>query len=67
MSYVEWLYAELVEEGFIDEDSYSPDELTKTVLLTETEIEEADLDNYENEFVAHCRTYGETPIMDLED
>lgn len=68
MSYKEWLYNQLVDEEIIDEFDYEDaDEVSRTVLLTETELEEDDLDNLENQFVEYCRTHGEQPIMDLDD
>ena len=33
MSYTEWLYDELVNDGFIDESEYEADELTKSLIL----------------------------------
>ena len=67
MSYTEWLYDELVNDGFIDESEYEADELTKSLILTSTEVDEDDLDNYAEQFKEHCDSRGETPDWDLED
>lgn len=67
MSYKEWLYFELLNEGVIDEDEYTIDELDKDTLLETTELDELDFDNYEAQFEEHCKASGETPIWDLED
>lgn len=67
MSYVEWLYDQLCEDGFIDSIEYERDELTKTLLISSTELEEDDLDNYEEQFKEHCSDRGIEPDWDLED
>lgn len=67
MSYVEWLYDQLCEDGFIDSSEYERDELTKTLLISSTELEEDDLDNYEEQFKEHCSDRGIEPDWDLED
>lgn len=67
MSYKEWLYDELVNDGFIDESEYEADELTKSLILTSTEVEEDDLTNYEEQFREHCDSRGLDPYWDLED
>ena len=67
MSYKEWLYDELVNDGFIDESEYEADELTKSLILTSTEVDEDDLDNYAEQFKEHCDSRGDTPDWDLED
>lgn len=67
MSYVEWLYDQLCEDGFIDANDYDRDELTKTLLISSTELEEDDLANYEEQFIEHCSARGVEPDWDLED
>lgn len=66
MSYREWLYYQLIGDEVIDEDDYTTEELTKEVILQETEVEELDLENYESQFIEHCKGLGVDPDWDLE-
>lgn len=66
MSYKEWLYAELENEGVINPLEVDVDELDKDYLLQTTDVEEDDLDNYAAQFEEHCANRGETPIWDLD-
>lgn len=66
MSFKEWLYTELDNDGVIDPSDVDIDELDKDFLLSCTDLEEDDLDNYEEQFREHCRRRGETPVMDLD-
>lgn len=67
MSYKEWLYFELVNDGVIDSDEYAVDEISKDILLDTTVLDEIDFDNYEEQFKEHCDASGETPVWDLDD
>ena len=67
VSFREYLYAELINDGIIDEDSVDPEDLSEEMLLTETELEEADIENYKESFRERCQHEGETPDWDLED
>lgn len=67
MSFKEWLYDELINDDVISPDEYDVDELTVTLILSSTEVEEDDLENYKEQFEEHCDSNGEEPIWDLED
>lgn len=66
MSFKEWLRDQLIEEGFIDEDEYDLDDMTESLLLSSTEVDESDLENYKAEFEEHCSARQQEPIWDLE-
>lgn len=67
MSFLEWLHAQLIGDGYIEEDDYTEDELTEEVLLTETDVDEMDLDDYKTRFAEYCQSIGETPDFDLPE
>lgn len=67
MSYREWLYAELVNDGVIDDDDTDLESLNKNDLFSDTELEMDDFDNYAEQFAEHCRDLGVEPDWDLPD
>lgn len=65
-SFKEWLYAQLVGDEIIGEDDYDMDELDELTLLSETDLEQDDLENYKAEFEQHCASIGSQPDWDLD-
>ena len=66
MSFKEWLYDELVNDGVIDSDEVEADELTVDFLMETTELDECDIETYREQFAEHCSSYQELPIWDVE-
>ena len=67
MSYKEWLYTELENEGVIDTDEWDLDDITTEALLESTDLDSCDLDNYTNQFKEYCSRRGITPVWDLDE
>lgn len=65
MSFKEWLYEELMNNGVID-DTFDEDEIDLNTLYTETELDEDSYDQYKREFEEHCALIGQEPIWDVE-
>lgn len=65
MSFREWLYYELLDDGVID-DTYDEDDLSFNQLITETSLSEEDYEQYKSEFEEHCELISQTPIWDVE-
>jgi hypothetical protein len=66
MSFKEWLYTELINDGIIDEDTDLED-ITEQMLLEDTEVDTADIENYREQFRDHCNGIGEEPVWDVEE
>jgi len=66
MSFKEWLYDQLCNDGVIDEYEVDADDVTEEMLLTSTDVEEEDYHNYKEQFVEHCRALGVSAIWDVE-
>lgn len=66
MSFTEWLYAELLGEGVIDEET-GLEELSTEVLLSDTDLEEADIENYRAQFKEHCESINLIADFDLDE
>ena len=67
MSFKEWLYGELVNDGIIDESEVDVDDITEEYLITSTDVEEADIENYKNQFKDYCKDVGATPDWDVDE
>lgn len=65
MSFREWLHDHLVADDAIGEDTEA-EELSVDMLLMETDVEEADIENYREQFREHCSNMGVEPIWDVE-
>lgn len=65
MSFRNWLYNMLFEEGVIDE-SFDADEFTVDDLLESTELDVEDLQNYRDQFTEHCASTGAEPEYDFD-
>lgn len=66
MSFKEWLYAELINDGYVDEEDFDIEDMDEDTLLAETDVDEMDMENYRNQFVEHCAAEGTNPIWDLD-
>lgn len=66
MSFKEWLYDQLVNEEVIYEDDVDKDEFTKDFILSATDLEESDINNYEAQFIEHCDGMAVEPELDLD-
>lgn len=66
-TFKEWLLAQLYEEEIIEEDDFDPDTVTKDELLSCTDLDAADLENYETEYKEMCQREAHEPLWDLED
>lgn len=65
-SFKDYLYDQLLEEGYISEEDWEDAEsLDKEDLLQSTDLEEADIKNYEIEFESYCEEHGLEPEWDL--
>lgn len=65
MSFKEWLYDQLVNDGIID-NSTELEELTEAMLLEDTEVDIYDIENYREQFLEHCAAIGASPVWDVE-
>lgn len=66
MSFRQWLYDALVDEGVIDEESMSIDEMSENTLFSETVLDSESLQQYKNEFEEHCHLSNLEPVWDLD-
>lgn len=66
MSYKEWLFDELCNDGVISEEEVDMEEVTENFLLETTELDTYDLANYREQFENHCKNCGVTPVWDVE-
>lgn len=67
MSFKEWLYDELDNDGIIDKDEVELEEITESFLMDTTELTEDDLNTYKQQFVEHCDNKGEQPEWDVDE
>lgn len=67
LSFLNWLYDELVNDEIIDPAEVDIDELSKEFLLTETECTEEDYQNYKDQFIQNCESVSESPEWDVEE
>lgn len=67
LSFLNWLYDELVNDEIIDPAEVDIDELSKEFLLTETECTEEDYQNYKDQFTQNCESVSESPEWDVEE
>ena len=67
MSFTNWLYDELVNDEVISPDEYDVDSLSQTVLLAETELTEAELEDYRGSFEDYCNAECVQPDWDLPE
>lgn len=67
LSFLNWLYDELVNDEIIDPTEVDIDELSKEFLLTETECTEEDYQNYKDQFTQHFESVSESPEWDVEE
>lgn len=67
LSFLNWLYDELVNDEIVDPTEVDIDELSKEFLLTETECTEEDYQNYKDQFTQHCESVSESPEWDVEE
>lgn len=67
LSFLNWLYDELVNDEIIAPAEVDIDELSKEFLLTETECTEEDYQNYKDQFTQHCEAVSESPEWDVEE
>ena len=65
MSFKEWIYAELINDGIISPDEVSVEELDADYLYECTDLEEADFVNYECQFKEYCHRRGEIANLDF--
>ena len=65
MSFKEWLYGELLDNGIID-DTFDEDDLTFNTLMSETDLDEESYEQYKIEFEEHCELISQSPIWDVE-
>lgn len=65
MSFKEWLYGELLDNGIID-DTFDEDDLTFNALMSETDLDEESYEQYKIEFEEHCELISQSPIWDVE-
>lgn len=69
MSYREWLYNKLVEDGIVDPDCPIIDEEDFTIddLLTSSDdVNCMDIDDYLGQYHAYCRAAGVEPVINVE-
>lgn len=66
MSYKEWLYTQLENDGYIDSEEVDRSEISYDFLRTTTEVDGYDLDNYESQFAEHCLNQGVTADWDVD-
>lgn len=67
MSFKEYLYAQLVADGVIDEDETSIDDLSVDMLVSETDLYEDDIESYKNDFREYCDNTDQEPDWDLPE
>ena len=67
MSYKEWLYDELCNDGIIVAEEVEMDEISDSFLLETTELDVYDLENYREQFKEHCSRNNVTPAWDVEE
>ncbi len=65
MTLCEYLIDVLESDGVIEEDAYTPEELTRELLLQETSLEDTDIDDLIREYEEYCTNEGAEPEMDL--
>ena len=65
MSFREWLYDHLMEDGVID-DTYEMSEISTEVLLSETALDDYEIDIYKQQFEESCRNVNEEPVWDFD-
>ena len=66
MGFREWLSSELVNDGVIDTD-VEIDEITKQMLLEDTELGVDDIEVYEDQYREYCKGMGYDPVIDLPE
>lgn len=66
-SYREWLYIQLENDGVINTDEVSVEELSEEFLIETTELEVDDLLNYKDQYIEHCNRMGIEPVIDVEE
>lgn len=66
MSYKEWLHAELIGDDEISEET-DVDEISRDFLLTQTDVDESDLEDYHGQFINACEINGWEPVEDLPE
>lgn len=66
MSFREWLLSELVNDGIVDAEM-EVEELTKQMLLEDTELGVDDIEIYEDQYREHCKGMGFEPDIDLPE
>lgn len=66
MSFKEWLYDQLVNDSCIDEEEVSIDEISEDFLISCTDVDTYDIENYKSQFKEHCTFVGVNPIWDVE-
>lgn len=67
LSFLNWLWDELVNDEIVDPTEVDIDEVSKEFLLTETECTEEDYENYKSQFSQYCATANERPEWDVEE
>lgn len=63
MSFRDWLYSELVDDGIIDNDY--EDDFTIEQLYAETELTEDMYEQYKSEFEDYCESIDQEPDWDV--
>lgn len=66
-SYREWLYIQLENDGVIDTDDISAEEISEEFLIETTDLEVDDLLNYKDQYIEHCNRMGIKPVIDVEE
>lgn len=65
MSLSEFIYEELVGDGYIDAEDYDASDITRDMLMQETDLEETDIDDLVNQYREKCAEDGVEPNEDI--
>lgn len=65
MSLSEFIYEELVADRHIDAEDYDASDITRDMLMQETDLEETDIDDLVNQYREKCAEDGVEPNEDI--
>ncbi len=66
MTLSEFIYHELVNDGTLDDDVYTSSDLSRDMLLQETELGNEEIDDLISQYKEYCEDECIDPDMDME-